>query len=255
MDQQRMSVSQFGAKAANYLNSAVHATGADLQRLGAMAGQLHSKRALDLGCGAGHVSFALALGGANRVTAYDPSTEMLGVVAEVAATRGFEGVIDTCLGAAEELPFESSTFDLVVTRYSAHHWVSVPGALAECARVMVAGGRMVVIDVIAPEIPLFDTSLQVIEFLRDASHVRDYRASEWRRMYQAAGLSDPTITTWKLAIEFKAWIERIGTPADRVAALQSVLSELPSEARDYFQFGPERSFIVDSAWIEGSTDP
>ncbi len=253
MDQQRMSVSQFGAKAANYLNSAVHSTGADLQRLGALAGGLHAKRALDLGCGAGHVSFALAQGGANHVTAYDPATQMLEVVAEVARRRGYEGVIDTCVGAAEELPFERNTFDLVVTRYSAHHWQSVPRALAECARVMVPGGRMVVIDVIAPETPLFDTSLQVIEFLRDASHVRDYRASEWRRMYQAAGFGEPTISTWKLVIEFQAWIERIGTSAERIAALQSVFAELPSEARDYFQVGPERSFITDSAWIEGTS--
>jgi ubiquinone/menaquinone biosynthesis C-methylase UbiE len=252
MDQQRMSVSQFGAKAANYLSSAVHATGADLDRLRAMASQLHSKRALDLGCGAGHVSFALAQGGAHRVTAYDPSMEMLEVVAQVAATRGFERLIDTCAGAAEELPFESNTFDLVVTRYSAHHWASVSRALAECARVVAPGGRMVVIDVIAPETPLFDTSLQVIEFLRDASHVRDYRASEWRSMFRVAGFGDPTISTWKLAIEFKAWIERIGTPVDRVAALEAVFSELPSEAREYFQIGPERSFITDSAWIEAS---
>ncbi len=64
MDQQRMSVSQFGSKPANYLMSAVHATGADLERLKAMASQIHPNRALDLGCGAGHVSFALAHGGA-----------------------------------------------------------------------------------------------------------------------------------------------------------------------------------------------
>ena len=110
---------------------------------------------------------------------------------------------------------------------------------------------MVVIDVIAPETPLLDTSLQVIEFLRDASHVRDYRASEWRTMYQAAGFALPTITAWKLSIDFKDWIARIGTPADRIAALDSVFSELPSEAREYFQVSPERSFITDSAWIEG----
>jgi SAM-dependent methyltransferase len=148
------------------------------------------------------------------------------------------------------LPFEANTFDLIVTRYSAHHWASVPRAMAECARVIVPGGRMVVIDVIAPETPLFDTSLQVIEFLRDASHVRDYRASEWRTMYRAAGFGEPAITTWKLSIDFKAWIARIGTPADRVAALESVFSELPTEAREYFQVSPEGSFVTDSAWIE-----
>ena len=53
---------------------------------------------------------------------------------------------------------------------------------------MVPGGRLVVIDVVAPEIPLFDTTLQVIEFLRDASHVRDYRVSEWIAMQKAASL-------------------------------------------------------------------
>jgi SAM-dependent methyltransferase len=249
VDQQELSVRQFGTSATNYLTSPVHATGADLERLRAVAGQQQPARVLDLGCGAGHASFALARGGARRITAYDPSSDMLAVVAQEAATRGNEG-IETCVGAAEMLPFENSTFDLVVTRYSAHHWANVPRALAECARVTMPGGRLVVIDVIAPETPLFDTSLQVIEFLRDASHVRDYRVSEWVAMQRAAGFAEPTVTSWKLPLEFKSWIARIGTPPARVAALQALFAELPSEVREYFQIGPELSFVTDSAWLE-----
>jgi len=249
VDQQELSVRQFGTSATHYLTSPVHATGADLERLAAIAGQQKPARALDLGCGAGHASFALARGGARRITAYDPSSAMLAVVAQEAATRGSEG-IETCVGAAEVLPFESNTFDLVVTRYSAHHWADVPRALAECARVTVPGGRLVVIDVIAPETPLFDTSLQVIEFLRDASHVRDYRLSEWSAMQRAAGFAELTVTRWKLTLEFKSWIARIGTPPARVAALQAVFAELPSEVREYFQIRPDLTFVTDSAWLE-----
>ena len=54
-------------------------------------------------------------------------------------------------------------------------------------------------------------------------------------MYKAAGLGEPTIATWKLSIDFKSWVARIGTPTDRIAALESVFSELPSEVREYFQ--------------------
>jgi SAM-dependent methyltransferase len=249
LDQQELSVRQFGNHATNYLTSAVHATGADLERLCAVAGKLQPARVLDLGCGAGHASFALARGGARQITAYDPSSEMLAVVAQEAATRGHAG-IETRVGVAEILPFESNTFDLVVSRYSAHHWASVPRALAECARVTRRGGRLVVIDVIAPEPPLLDTSLQVIEFLRDASHVRDYRVSEWSSMQAVAGFAESMVGSWKLKIEFGSWIGRIGTPPARVAALQTVFAELPSEALEYFQIGAEFSFVMDSAWME-----
>jgi SAM-dependent methyltransferase len=249
VDQQELSVRQFGTSAANYLTSPVHATGADLERLKAVAVQQRPARVLDLGCGAGHASFALARGGARRITAYDPSSDMLAVVAREAATRGCEG-IEICVGAAEALPFEGDTFDLVVTRYSAHHWASVPRALAECARVTVPGGRLVVIDVIAPEAPLFDTSLQVIEFLRDPSHVRNYRVSEWAAMQRAAGFCEPLVTRWKLPLEFGSWTARIGTPHARVAALQSVFAELPNEVREYFQISPALLFVTDSAWLE-----
>jgi dienelactone hydrolase len=48
MDQQQLSVQQFGASAANYLSSAVHARGADLQRLVGTAERLRPAHVLDL---------------------------------------------------------------------------------------------------------------------------------------------------------------------------------------------------------------
>jgi SAM-dependent methyltransferase len=254
MDQQQLTVNQFGSNAEYYLASGVHAKGADLDQLVAIVRGQPSVRALDLGCGAGHVAFALARGGARRIIAYDPSSEMLAVVAREAAARGHDA-IETTVGAAELLPFDSGSFDLVVTRYSAHHWANVPRALEECARVTATGGRLIVIDVIAPEVPLLDTSLQVIEFLRDSSHVRDYRISEWREMQGAAGFAVTAVSSWKTPIHFPTWISRIGTPPARVAALQAVFPDLPGEARDYFNVAPEFSFEIDTAWIESVRRP
>ena len=251
MDQQNLTVNQFGSNAEYYLASEVHSQGADLAQLTGIVRQMPTARTLDLGCGAGHVAYALACGGARRVVAYDPSTEMLSVVAEE-ATRRRHDAIETLVGAAETLPFASGSFDLVVTRYSAHHWADVPRALDECARVIAPGGRLIVIDVVAPEAPLLDTSLQVIDFLRDASHVRNYRISEWLAMQTTAGFADSSVRRWKTPIDYSTWIARIGTPPGRVAALQTVLPALPREAVDYFKISDGFSFELDTAWIEAT---
>src|SRR5476649_3090517 len=184
MKQQVVVVQQFGSTASAYLTSAVHAQGADLDTLRATAQRLSHPCVLDLGCGAGHASFAVAPH-AQSVTAFDLSAQMLDVVAQAARERGLHN-LETRQGNAARLPFADASFDLVVTRFSAHHWLDVPAALREVKRVLKKGGVLVVIDITAPESPLHDTTLQAVELLRDGSHVRDYRPSEWRSMLEGA---------------------------------------------------------------------
>jgi ubiquinone/menaquinone biosynthesis C-methylase UbiE len=246
-----MTARQFGATAANYLGSSVHARGADLEKLEALAQRLQPARALDLGCGAGHAAFALARGGAASVVAYDLSEQMLAVVEREAQARG-HSQIAIRRGAAGQLPFDDVAFELIVTRYSAHHWPSVPAAVAEMVRVLRPGGTLVVIDVIAPEAALLDSTLQTIELLRDMSHVRNYRESEWRAMLDLPQLDAPSSAQWKLPLEFDSWVRRIATPARRVAALRAVFDDLPAEAREYFSVSADGSFVSDAIWIEAA---
>jgi ubiquinone/menaquinone biosynthesis C-methylase UbiE len=256
MDQHDLAARQFGAMAARYLTSSVHASGADLTRIAELAAAARPGVALDLGCGAGHASFALARGGARRVIAYDLSTQMLGVVAAEAAVRGYASAgneqIETRSGPAELLPFADASMDMVVTRFSAHHWFDVSGAFREVARVLRPGGTLVVIDVLAPESPLLDTVLQTLEILRDASHVRDYRGSEWAALFDATGFTPPTVNRWKLPMQFDSWTLRIGTPPPRVEALKTVLQALPAEARQYFAVEDDFSFVIDAGWFEAT---
>lgn len=241
-------VDQFGAQAAAYVTSAVHASGADLGRIGDLIHARPGTRALDLGCGGGHVAFAAAAAGA-AVTAYDLSAEMLAAVSEEATRRGLEG-IETRQGAAETLPFTDASFDAVLTRFSAHHWRDVPAALAEARRVLRRDGLLVACDAVAPEDPLLDTHLQAVELLRDPSHVRDYRLSEWRSMLQAAGFAPGAVLASRPRMEFASWIARMRTPPTHVAAIRALQASAAADVTSHFQIEPDGSFLLDSVLIE-----
>jgi len=239
---------QFGNTAAAYLTSTVHASGADLDALKAIARRYSAPDVLDLGCGAGHVSFAMAPFAAS-VTACDLAEDMLAVVAASAAERQLHNIAIR-QGKAEALPFADASFDIVVTRFSAHHWADVPAALLEVSRVMRPGAVAVVIDIVAAENPLHDSMLQAIEILRDASHVRDYRVSEWAAMFGAAGLRHEQGGTWRLKMVFDDWIARMRTPPERVAAIRSLLDVAAEETRSFFAVEGDHSFFIDAALFE-----
>ena len=234
---------QFGEQAEAYLNSSVHAQGAEFALLQAeLAGKVGA-RVLDLGCGAGHVSFQVAAL-VKTVVAYDLSPSMLDVVRVAAAERGL-GNIDTVCGAAERLPFADGEFDYVLSRYSAHHWSDLGQALREVRRVLKPGGMAVFIDVISPGSPLLDTYLQSVEVLRDTSHVRDYSAGEWLRQINEAGLQSCSTLRQRLRLEFTSWIARMRTPEVMRAAIVELQQAMGSEVRDYFEIEADGSFSTD----------
>ncbi len=241
--------SQFGPQAHAYLASAVHASGEDLDRMAGLVGRRPDAVALDMGCGGGHATFRLApLVG--KVVACDLSEPMLRVVAEEAGRRGFGNVVTRC-SAAESLPCPSGSFDVAVTRYSAHHWRDVPAGLAQMHRVLKPGGMAIFMDVVAPGVPLLDTWLQSLELLRDSSHVRNASVDEWRAALSAAGFAVGEATTYRLRLDFASWVERMQTPASHIAAIRSLQRRAGSEVTGYFAIEEDGSFTVDTILITG----
>ena len=57
---QKVVEAQFGPQARAYVESAVHASGADLDAVEALVRKLRPERALDLGAGGGHVAYMMA---------------------------------------------------------------------------------------------------------------------------------------------------------------------------------------------------
>ena len=238
---------QFGSQAAAYVASAVHAGGADLGRLAALAERLQPKRALDLGCGGGHAGYAVAPH-AGEVIAYDLSAEMLAAVASQATSRGLAN-IRPLRGSVERLPFPDGAFDLLVSRLSAHHWLYFDAALTEARRVLSDGGTAVFIDAMAPAPALLDSFLQTVEMLRDPSHVRDYAVAEWTAALGRAGFVAAPAETWKIHLEFPSWIERMNTPTLHAQAIRSLQGLASEEVRRHFAIETDGSFDLDMMMI------
>lgn len=241
---------QFGKVANAYLESTVHSRGDDLAAVADRLRATPNAAVLDLGCGAGHLSFAIAPY-IDSVTAYDLSPRMLETVRGEAERRDL-GNITTRQGRAEQLPFDDVSFDWVCTRYSAHHWIDIRRAIREVRRVLKPGGTFILIDICAPASPLLDTHLQTIELLRDVSHVRDYSFAEWGTFLAEQQFQIRAHQFWKLPLDFKAWVERMQTPGHFTGAIESLLRNAPREVRDYFRVAEDSSFAMDSVLIEAS---
>lgn len=241
---------QFGARAAAYVASAVHASGEDLDQAAALARAWRPARALDLGCGGGHLAFHLAPH-AGAVVAYDLSAEMLEAVAGVAASRGLAN-LSTRQGAVEALPFADASFDLVASRYSAHHWRDVGAALREARRVLAPGGHALFMDAITPGRALVDTWLQSLELLRDPSHLRNYTEAEWRQALGRAGFAPGQATHRRVRLDFASWVKRMSTPESHVQAIRSLQARAPREVAEHFAIEPDGSFMLDTMTIEAA---
>ena len=239
---------QFGPTATDYVHSAVHSAGADLHRIAEIAAALAPRRALDLGCGGGHVAYAVAPH-ADEVVASDLSPDMTAAVAAEAARRGL-GNIQTVTTRAEALEFPDASFDFLACRFTVHHWRDVAAGLREARRVLRPGAPAVFADVLAPAMAAADTHLQAVELLRDPSHGRDYREDEWRSLLGQADFAVGAITRGRLRMDFADWTARMRTSPDRAAAIRTLQALAGSEVASHFGIEADGSFTIDTILIE-----
>jgi SAM-dependent methyltransferase len=240
---------QFGNVAANYATSTVHASGEDLNRMVQFANLAGNERALDAGCGAGHTALAFAPHVA-QVVAYDLTASMLDQVNQLASQRGVTNLI-TQRGDVEVLPFDDASFDVVVSRYSAHHWPHPARALSEFKRVLKPNGQFILSDIVAAEDPTLDTFLQTVELLRDPSHVRDHSISQWNMMLRDTGFTSEVLFTWQLPLDFDSWVTRMATPAPSVSIIKTLFDGAPSEVRVAMDVQPNYHFQIPGALFRG----
>jgi SAM-dependent methyltransferase len=228
---------QFGANAAAYVSSPIHAQGASLAWLVELTDPQPDWRVLDVATAAGHTALAFAPRVA-AVVGLDLTPQMLPHAARLAAGRGLSNVA-FAVGDVDDLPFDSA-FDLVTCRIAPHHFAGVGRFLAEAARVLRPGGLLAVVDNVVPGSRRrgkradrerdAGAYVNAFEKLRDPSHVRCLSFDEWGDALAAAGLAVVAAETLDKRLTFETWVARAGRGAAMETRLRAMLLQAPEVA-------------------------
>jgi len=220
----------FGRRAALYTRSASHADPQVLADLVRMAAPRPDQRALDVATGTGHTALALAPL-VREVVGTDLTPEMLAEAGKLRKQRGAANYpLVRC--DAHALPFASSSFDLVSCRRAAHHFSDVKRALAEMCRVLRTGGHLILDDRSVPDNAAADRLMNAMDRLHDPSHVREYRAGEWRAMVEGAGLKVQETKRYVRHRPMSALTEGV-SPAD-AHRIRELLEGMDEDIRELF---------------------
>jgi ubiquinone/menaquinone biosynthesis C-methylase UbiE len=166
------------------------ALAARVQRL--LAPFTGDERAIDSGCGAGALAFALA-----PVVA-----EVVGVdLDEALVAAGRERAPANVMlqkGDATALPFTYGEFDVAGCLRVLHHTARPERVVSELARVTRPGGRILIVDQLGDVDPLRARETDLFERARDPSHTRLLPDGDIRSLLEA---NDLTVSTREITRE------------------------------------------------------
>jgi ubiquinone/menaquinone biosynthesis C-methylase UbiE len=174
---------------------------------------------LDLACGGGIIVCAFAPE-VRHATGIDMTPAMLDRARQLAAEKGIANVTWD-QGDVGSLPYANGTFNIVVTRFSMHHFLDPIAVLREMVRVCAPGGRVVVVDMYASEHPAKAAEWNRLEKLRDPSHVRCLTLTELRALFGAVDLPEPAASFYELRDEVRNLLRRsFPNPGDDVKIIE-----------------------------------
>jgi ubiquinone/menaquinone biosynthesis C-methylase UbiE len=240
---QQAAQEQFARQSRNYGRSHILADVSDVAAALEKVTLPARARVLDIATGAGHTGLHLASLG-HEVTCADIAGPMLERVREAAQERGL--TIETRQHAAEELPYEDASFDLVTSRIAPHHFSSPPSFIRETARVLRPGGWFLLIDGSVPDDePEAEEWLHQVEKLRDPSHHRLLSPRAWTQLCAVSGLQVQSAELRPMKQPDLEWyFETAATSPENRAQVRELIANAPVSARAAFRLAEEEGKVV-----------
>jgi ubiquinone/menaquinone biosynthesis C-methylase UbiE len=185
---QSKSKTSFNQQAADYDQAATgaHARALYPHVLAALAREPY-QCVLDVGCGTGAILASLPPQPDLRLAGLDLSPAMLAVARQKLGQQA-----DLQEGDASTLPWSAATFDVVLCVDSFHHYPQPAAVIAEIARVLRPGGRVIVADLWLPT-PIRQGANLVLPFTKGGD-VRIYSQVQLRTLWTQA---EWHVSTWR----------------------------------------------------------
>lgn len=170
---------------------------------------------LDLGCGTGRFSEALAAHFDAEVVGIDPSRKML----EQARKKLRDSRVRYAVGRGEAMPLPDNSVDLIFISMVFHHFEDQPLVARECRRVLRDDGVVFLRAGARERIP----SYPCVEFFPASRALMEEclpTRAVMREVFESAGFSTPWsgVVTQQIAPDYAAYAEKLAAGADSILA-------------------------------------
>lgn len=204
MDKKLLNKELFTKREDAYVNSITHSNPAALQKILDWLKPSKQQTVLDIATGGGQVAKTLAPS-SKQVIATDLTPSML---ANVRNSINENDNILFIIADAEELPFLDNSMDIVTCRIAAHHFPHPEKFIQEAYRVLKPGGKCLFVDNIASENEGEDQFLNQLEAMRDPSHARAKKISEWEALFSTCQFTMLQDDIRIKELPFQDWLHR-----------------------------------------------
>jgi ubiquinone/menaquinone biosynthesis C-methylase UbiE len=233
---------QFGQSAESYVSSPIHKEGKDLQIMLSFAEMTGNEELLDIATGGGHTANAFAPL-VNKVKAIDLTSKMLEAAEKFIAGNGHKNV-SFFKGDAEDLPFQNGSFEMVTCRIAPHHFPNVEKFIKEVYRVLKSNGQFLLDDNVVPEDDEFDLFYNTIEKIRDYSHFRAWKKTEWLSMLELNGFEIMEWHRFEKTFRFEPWCNRMNLSLEDKEKLNQFILSASQEVKNKFKIIIEEHQVI-----------
>lgn len=186
-----------------------------MQTVERYSGSVPLSTILDLGCGTGRFSDALATWFEATAIGVDPSQKML----DQARVKATKGAVQYVRGSGEALPLVDCSFDLVFMSMVFHHFKHSGAVVRECRRVLRDGAIVFLRAGTVEQIPAYP----YVEFIPATKPLLYKRLNAKRSIihtFEAAGFSTITaeLIVQEIAPTYEAYADKLAAGGDSILA-------------------------------------